>query len=120
MKGTQTAGALEQDDRLINAPPIDDTVVSGTESCVGCHYSSGLCIGFKKNLDGSDARDPDTHRKVPVFGENSHFGKTGNANFSWLLQIEARSTAEATPRTPAGFLDVGSEVRSRARLRKKQ
>lgn len=121
MKGKQPAGPLEQDDRLAaNAPPIDDTVVIGTESCVGCHYSSGICIGFKKNVDGSEARDPVTQQKVPIFGENNHFGKTGGANFSWLFQIEARSPADpvpAHPRSPARFIDVSPEVRSRSRIR---
>jgi hypothetical protein len=84
--GLQPAGPLEQDDRLANgAPPIDSTPVYGTESCIGCHYSSGMCIGFKE--DGT-----------PIFGENNHFGKTGNANFSWLLQIEAHhASAMAKP-----------------------
>ena len=36
-------------------------------------------------------------QRTPVFGENSHFGKTGNGEFSWLLQIEAK----AKPYTPA-------------------
>lgn len=115
MAGPQKAGPLEQDDRLApNAPPIDDTEVIGTESCVGCHYSSGVCIGFKKNMDGTDALDPATGKKIPVFGENSHFGKTGNANFSWLLQIEARSTQAPAPRTAAGFLDIGAALRPAA------
>jgi hypothetical protein len=91
LAGPQTAGQFEQDDRLdSSAPPIDNTMVRATESCVGCHYSSGLCIGFRKNPDGSYMVDATGHR-VPIFGENSHFGKTGNANFSWLLQIEAQS-----------------------------
>ena len=96
-KGLQMAGALEQDDRLAStAPSIDSTMVTGTESCVGCHYSSGICIGFKKNADGSYMLDS-TGTRIPIYGENSHFGKTGNATFSWLLQIEAKSK----PYTPA-------------------
>lgn len=91
MKGKQTAGALEQDDRLASAaPPIDSTMVTGTESCVGCHYSAGICIGFQKNDDGSYVLDSQGQR-IPIYGENGHFGKTGNASFSWLLQIEAKS-----------------------------
>ncbi len=121
MKGLQPAGGLEQDDRLAStAPTIDDTPVTGTESCVGCHYSSGICLGFKKNTDGTDARDPVTKQKIPIFGEDSHFGKTGNANFSWLLQIEGRSTTDPVPqdpRNPSRFLDIGPAVRARARLR---
>jgi len=89
-KGMQPAGPLEQDDRLADgSPPIDATVVTGTESCVGCHYSAGICIGFKKNPDGGFLVDNTGHR-TPIYGENGHFGKTGNAAFSWLLQIEAK------------------------------
>jgi hypothetical protein len=90
-KGMQPAGPLEQDDRLADgSPPIDTTPVTGTESCVGCHYSAGICIGFKKKPDGSYLLDSSGQR-IPIYGENGHFGKTGNANFSWLLQIEAKS-----------------------------
>lgn len=90
-RGKQPAGPLEQDDRLPDgAPPIDTTIVTGTESCVGCHYSAGICIGFKKNPDGSFLLDS-SGKRIPIYGENGHFGKTGNANFSWLLQIEAKS-----------------------------
>ena len=90
-KGMQPAGALEQDDRLADgSPPIDATMVFGTESCVGCHYSAGICIGFKRKPDGGYLLDSGGQR-IPIYGENGHFGKTGNANFSWLLQIEAKS-----------------------------
>lgn len=111
-KGYQKAGALEQDDRLAaTAPSIDSTMVTGTESCVGCHYSAGAAVGFKRNPDGSFMQDA-SGRKIPIFGENSHFGKTGNAAFSWLLQIEAQAepisgtSANAKPRRPAAFLDI--------------
>jgi hypothetical protein len=91
MLGKQQAGPLEQDDRLAStAPPIDSTMVEGTESCVGCHYSAGICIGFQKKDDGSYVLDGQGQR-IPIYGENGHFGKTGNAAFSWLLQIEAKS-----------------------------
>jgi hypothetical protein len=116
--GDQPAGPLEQDDRLAPcAPPIDSTRVIGTESCVGCHYSAGAAVGFKRNFrypdgsfDGSLALD-ENGRKIPIFGENSHFGKTGNGQFSWLLQIEAKTaplqnSAAAKPREPAGFIDI--------------
>ncbi len=111
-QGEQAAGPLEQDDRLAsNAPPIDTTKVVGTESCVGCHYSAGAAIGFKRNEDGSFKLD-ERGRKIPIFGENGHFGKTGNAAFSWLLQIEgqaepvAGAARSARPPRPAGFLDI--------------
>jgi hypothetical protein len=111
-KGRQPAGPLEQDDRLANgSPPIDATMVTGTESCVGCHYSAGIAIGFKKNDDGTDKLDG-IGRRIPIFGENGHFGRTGNGAFSWLLQIEAQgrpvSVAAAAPprREPAAFLNT--------------
>ncbi len=111
-KGKQPAGPLEQDDRLANgAPPIESTLVIGTESCVGCHYSAGAAIGFKRYADGSYKTD-EHGRKIPIFGENGHFGKTGNAALSWQLQIEAQAkpiegfAATAQPRQPAGFLDI--------------
>lgn len=111
-KGEQPAGPLEQDDRLANnAPPIDSTRVIGTESCVGCHYSAGAAIGFKRNDDGSYKLDS-SGRKIAIFGENSHFGRTGNAAFSWLLQIEAQaepvhpSDAKPKPRGGAQYLDI--------------
>lgn len=89
-KGPQTAGALEQDDRLAaGSPPIDSTPVFGTESCVGCHYSSGITVGFKKNPDGTEMLSNGI--PVPIFGENNHFGKTGGANFSWMLQQEPKA-----------------------------
>jgi hypothetical protein len=121
MKGKQAAGALEQDDRLApGSPTIDDTMVTATESCVGCHYSSGICIGFKEDPDGTPMLDTTTKQKIPIFGENSHFGKTGNANFSWLLQIEARSTSDPVPPAPrsaARFLDIGPAIRAHTRIR---
>ncbi len=86
-KGPQAAGALEQDDRLApNSAPIDSKQVFGTESCVGCHYSSGVAIGFKKDKDGNEVLTDGL--PTAVFGENNHFGKTGGANFSWMLQLE--------------------------------
>lgn len=97
-KGQQEAGALEQDDRLApGAPSIDSTLVVGTESCVGCHYSSGIAVGFKRNAAGEEILQDGY--PIPIYGENSHFGKTGNAHFSWLLQLEAK----AKPRKAAAF-----------------
>lgn len=111
-KGQQPAGALEQDDRLANgSPPIDATVVTGTESCIGCHYSSGICIGFKKDAQGTITNDA-YGKPTPIFGENNHFGKTGSANFSWLLQIEAKSKSQvAVAPSPAAFLQTPPRAR---------
>jgi hypothetical protein len=93
-KGWQYAGNVEQDDRLVpTAPPIDSQRAFATESCVGCHYSSGITIGFKKNADGTEQLINGV--PVPIYGENNHFGRTGGANFSWMLQQEPK----ALPRT---------------------
>jgi hypothetical protein len=101
-KGDQPAGPLEQDDRLASdAQPIDHTPVNGTESCVGCHYSAGICLGFRKGDNGAFLLDPQTKQRIPIFGENAAFGKSGNADFSWLLQIEGRSQPYAPPGQPA-------------------
>ena len=116
-KGQQEAGALEQDDRLApGAPSIDSTVVIGTESCVGCHYSAGIAIGFKRNAAGEEILQ--NGYPIPIYGENSHFGKTGNAHFSWLLQLEAkakpRKAAALEPpaphNAPALLLDINKYV----------
>jgi hypothetical protein len=115
MKGKQPAGPLEQDDRLApNAPPIDSTIVIGTESCVGCHYSSGICIGFKTNDDGSYKIDPDTGKRIPIFGENCHFGKTGNASFSWLFQIESQSKPYTPPANSTAATQATSPKKAKA------
>ena len=100
--GLQPAGPLEQDDRLAGgSAPIDATPVYGTESCVGCHYSAGMCLGFKQDNSA-------------IYGENNHFGATGGANFSWLLQIEAhhgplpkRLPRQHAPQAPGVFRPSG-------------
>ena len=99
--GSQKAGPLEEDDRLTDNTLIDSTMVTGTESCVGCHYSAGICIGYKKNLDGTPFLA--NGLRVPVFGDRENSGKNANANFSWMLQLEASSPnlspPSATPKT---------------------
>jgi hypothetical protein len=97
-KGFQEAGPLEQDDRVPFS--IDTTNVFGTESCVGCHYSAGACLGFRKDSAGKFLRDA-SGNKLPIFGENAHGGRSANANFSWLLQIEAKSKEKPEPAAPA-------------------
>lgn len=86
-KGLQQAGPLEQDNRLDPKFSTDTKMVFGTESCVGCHYSAGAAIAFRKDANGAT---------VPIFGENANDGLTGNANFSWLLQLEAKSKSGGT------------------------
>ncbi len=90
--GWQPAGALEQDDRLATgSPTIDTTPVMGTESCVGCHYSSGIATGYKRDLATGKIIVDKNGIPAIVTGENNHFGKTGNASFSWMLQLEPKA-----------------------------
>jgi hypothetical protein len=86
-KGLQPASPLEQDDRT--SLIFDTTMVFGTESCVGCHFSAGACIGFRKDSAGKYLTDANGN-KIPIFGQNGNGGLTANANFSWLLQLEAK------------------------------
>jgi len=89
--GSQSAGSLEQDDRLAaGSPSIDSTTVVGTESCVGCHYSSGIATGYKKDIRTGKIVVDEKGFPAIVTGENNHFGKTGNASFSWMLQLEPK------------------------------
>jgi len=102
--GEQPAGNLEQDDRLAQGNSIvDSTIINATESCVGCHYSSGITVGFKKNDDGSEVLV--NGLPVPIFGENNHFGKTGNANFSWMLQQEPQAKPRRAKAAAAAAVD---------------
>jgi hypothetical protein len=118
-KGVQEAGPLAQDDRLPPGVFSDPTRVFGTESCVGCHYSAGMCLGFKRDAEGRLLSNDGN--KVPIFGINANGGRTGNADFSWLLQMKAQSeeapkpTAaqpmmpEVAPPRPASLNDPGSD-----------
>ena len=95
-KGSQAAGCLEQDNRLTDNCKTDSTPVVGTESCVGCHYSAGICIGYKRDVAGKPVLV--NGAKVPVYGENGHFGRSGHGNFSWMLQIEtSKQSMGVTP-----------------------
>jgi hypothetical protein len=97
--GVQPAGPLAQDDRLAPGVVADTTQVFGTESCVGCHYSAGIAVGSRM-VNG---------QKVPIFGINSNDGRTGSANYSWLLQMEAkfRTTPQTTSRPKRHFYEAG-------------
>lgn len=57
-------------------------------------------------------------RKVPIFGLDCHQGHTGNANFSWLLQMKAQSEtpppdavmrAATQPTSPPSINTPGSD-----------
>jgi len=55
----------------------DTTLVFGTESCIGCHYSAGMCLGFKRDAEGNLVYKEGN--KVPVFG---YYGNGGHNGFS--------------------------------------
>jgi hypothetical protein len=95
-KGNQAAGPLAEDDRLPAGQESDPQTVFGTESCAGCHYSAGACIGFKTDLYGKPMLDANGNR-IPIFGKNANQGMTGNANYSWLLQMRAQPKSKRTP-----------------------
>ena len=77
-KGFQAASPLEQDDRT--SLIFDTTMVFGTESCVGCHYSAGACIGFRKDSSGKYMTDANGN-KIPIFGQNGNSGLTSQRQF---------------------------------------
>jgi hypothetical protein len=88
-KGYQQAGPLEQDDRLASQFSVDTTMVFGTESCVGCHYSAAL--HRVPEASGRQASPRSSGNKIPIFGGNGNDGPAANGNFSWLLQLEANA-----------------------------
>ncbi len=69
-KGDQTAQFQ------IQGFPFDDTPVFGTESCMGCHYSSGSAVGYSLGPDGKT--------------KEAVYGPPLTADFSWLLQLKAQ------------------------------
>jgi hypothetical protein len=104
--GNQVAGPLEEDDRLpagfFAAKPTepvtpDRTIVFGTESCAGCHYSAGAAVAFKRDENGNPVRDPATGLKIPAYGERANFGQTGNADYYWQFQFKARQKQQPAP-----------------------
>jgi len=91
--GNQQAGPLAEDDRLPPGETADPNIVFATESCAGCHFSAGACIGFKRSPSGKfliTSRNGKNYR-VPIYGKNSSRGLTGNADYSWLMQLRAQS-----------------------------
>jgi hypothetical protein len=97
-RGNQPAGPLEEDDRLpsgsfadnpTEAVTPDRTVVFGTESCVGCHFSAGAAIAFKKDENGKLVMKDG--RPVTIYGKNASFGQTGSADYVWQFQLKARA-----------------------------
>jgi hypothetical protein len=98
--GNQKAGPLEEDDRLPSGTVSDPEVVFGTESCVGCHFSAGAAIGFKTDLQGRTVLDANGKR-IPIFGKDASDGRTGSANYSWLLQMRAQAKPYSPPPSAA-------------------
>jgi hypothetical protein len=91
--GNQTAGPVAADDRLPPGNVADPAKIFSTESCTGCHFSAGACIGFKRDSNGRylvEDRNGKLYR-IPIFGVNAVRGLTGNADYSWLLQLRAQS-----------------------------
>lgn len=82
-KGIQYPGPMEEGG--IPGIVTDRTYIFGTESCAGCHYSAGICIGFKNGKPG---------RSNAIFGQDSNGGQNGNGDFSYLMQMEAQSTKD--------------------------
>ena len=112
-KGVQPAGPLAQDDRLAGGQLADPTPVFGTESCVGCHYSAGMCLGFKHDADGKLVYAEGN--KVPIFGYYANGGHNGNADYSWLLMMKAQSTEPPKP-SPAPTVEFRGKKVPRASL----
>jgi hypothetical protein len=90
--GNQAAGPLGEDDRLPPGQTADPSMVFSTESCAGCHFSAGACIGFKRDPNGRflvQQLDGKQYR-IPIYGKNASRGVTGNADYSWLMQLRAQ------------------------------
>ncbi len=91
--GNQPAGPLALDDRLPAGVVADPNTVFATESCAGCHFSAGAAVAFKQDPYGrwvTQTVDGKKYR-IPVFGQNAVRGLSGDADYSWLLQLRAQS-----------------------------
>jgi len=95
--GNQVAGPVAADDRLPPGYVADPNTIFATESCAGCHFSAGACIGFKRDSSGRYLVEDRNgkHYRIPIFGVNAVQGTTGNADYSWLLQLRAQSAPYA-------------------------
>ena len=91
--GNQPAGPVADDYRLPAGLLADPNTVFATESCAGCHFSAGAAVAFKKDPYGryvTQTIDGVKYR-VPIYGQNALRGLTGDADFSWLMQLRAQS-----------------------------
>jgi hypothetical protein len=97
--GNQPAGPVADDYRLPPGLLADPSTIFATESCAGCHFSAGACIGFKHDPSGRLVLNPVTspdgkttvYYRVPIFGQNADRGATGDADYSWLFQLRSQS-----------------------------
>jgi hypothetical protein len=91
--GNQPAGPSAEDDRLPPGLVADPSIIFGTESCAGCHFSAGACIGFKRDMAGRYLVQSINGKnyRVPIFGKNASRGLTGSADYSWLMQLRSQS-----------------------------
>ena len=91
--GNQPAGPLALDYRLPAGLLADPNIVFATESCAGCHFSAGAAVAFKTDPYGRYVTQTIDGKKyrIPVFGQNAINGLSGDADYSWLLQLRAQS-----------------------------
>jgi hypothetical protein len=106
--GNQPAGPNADDYRLPAGLFADPNTVFATESCAGCHFSAGACVGFKKDPYGRYLTQTVDKRKyrVPIFGQNAVRGQMGDADYSWLMQLRAQSA----PYTGSDTVDISTAL----------
>ena len=72
--GVQMAYGREEDaGKMYPGNHSDSTLIFATESCVGCHYSAPVAIGYSPNLNG-------------LATQTVKYGPPQSADFSWLLK----------------------------------
>lgn len=76
-QGNQPAYNMEESYGTPTFTARDSVMIFGTESCTGCHFSAGIAIGL-------GGLDPKTNRDSVLYG------KPQSADFSWLLQTQAK------------------------------
>jgi hypothetical protein len=79
----------------------DDVQFRRGRLLVGCHYSAGSVVGFKRDENGKPLHDPATGALIPVYGERANFGQTGNADYDSQFQFKARQKQPTQSSAPA-------------------
>ena len=104
--GNQPAGPVALDYRLPAGLLADPNTIFATESCAGCHFSAGAAVAFKTDPYGRFVTQTIDGKKyrVPIFGQNAVNGLTGDADYSWLLQLRAQSA----PYTGSDTVDIST------------